>query len=651
MLSALGLLVAWGALGSGIARSAAEPDTEPLETAVRAAVATFAAWLACSWSLAFGRALSSATVIGAACVAAGGAVVLHRRANRRASVEVVVPGVALVAALPIGLWIVYAVSRAMVVPVGNHDAISYHFPRAVFFVLDHGYRFHAEVGDTRLSTFPANYELLIANILTAHGSDSGTVLVELFAFVSFGLLGASLARRWWSGPAPALLAFVLTCATPLVVLHSAAYKNDVLFSFFAAAATQWIVRFALEAKRRDAVWGICAVGLALGTKSHGALLAAVLAPFVVAGLWRARDRSTAAAVALSAIASAVGLGGVVIAVNVVKTGGLGLGVYDFHNAGGPFYSDWHNLWRFPLVMLAAPFTSEGPSPDSIWVYWSSERYWWSESNLYFGHYGAAFTLAALAIPIVERWAPRERRRERCLMLVVPIVVACVILPTRVRPYGFFLQQARYSLAIVPIVLAWGCGAVEGVAARLPGRRGLLIVAVLASAWFARNAWRMGERDDYQPFRFVADAAFQESPIREPFVNRGHRRVGYLVDRVAGPNDIVAVDDDIDTWLYPMFGADHRRPVRFVSIGADGRAIIPEGATWVAIDRGQQEVFFTHPDFTDFRLSLMSRCWGRGRLAEANLVTLRQLEADPAFELAYLDRAGNQALFRRKAPPP
>ena len=185
--------------------------------------------------------------------------------------------------LPVSLWLLFVAWRSLLLPVGNSDALSYHLPRAVRFLVDGGYRSAPEINNRRLVTFPANYELLLASVLATNGSDNGTVLYALVPYVGFALVAASLARRWWGGVYGPLATFACTAATPLALLHAGAHKNDLLFAFFAAFAVRYLVTWALGGAILDAIFGISGLALTIGTKPHGCLLGVFAAPLLIAG--------------------------------------------------------------------------------------------------------------------------------------------------------------------------------------------------------------------------------------------------------------------------------------------------------------------------------------------------------------------------------
>jgi hypothetical protein len=644
MLGAAFLVAAYGVFGAALARKLSSDDDGGWERALRAAVAALAAWVAVSWVLALTRTFTTFTIIGAAVSAAVSGGFMLVRSGRRAKDERAISPSILAVVLPLLLWVLYVGFRATVIPIGNHDAIAYHLPRAVLFLVDHGYRWAPDIGEPRLSKFPADYELLVSNVLGATGSDHGTILVGLLGYLGVCLVGgAACARFSRSGLAP-LLTCALVAATPMALLHGGAHKNDALFAFFAAAAVHWLAPFAFRGRLADGLYGVTALALALGTKPHGALLGGLAAPLLALGLWRLRSARGRLLVLGHGVVAALLLGGCVIVENVVRGGELGLSMRTLQTPAGSMYGDWANVWRFPVTILAAPFTSSG---NSLWVPWSPDRYWWGEFDLFFGDYGALFTICVLLLPVLawKAGGACTDKKERVVALGVLLVLVMAMLPVRARPYGMFMQQARYFLAIVPFVYAWAVSAALELAR--PNEKAGVVLLVLAGGWFVWNAQRIARKDGNQPLDLVLEAAVAPEPLREPPVQLYHRRVGYLVDRVAGPRDVVAVDLGYDTWLYPMFGADFRRPLRLLSSGS----AIPPEAAWVAIDRGHQEIFFVHPKFEDLSRPMLAKYWGRGKLDPSNLELYERMKTNPDFDLVYDDRSRNQALFRRRVSPP
>ena len=203
---------------------------------------------------------------------------------------------------------------------------------------------------------------------------------------------------------------------------------------------------------------------------------------------------------------------------------------------------------------------------------------------------------------------------------------------------------------MPFLLAWGYGAVFSALESRAGQRAAApLMLLITGIWFVRGAVRYAQNDGDAPLAAVIDAARANGPVLWPPTEYVHSRVGYVVDRVASADDVVAVDLAYDSWTYPIFGKDFRRPVRFIPPAPAGRAVIPPDARWVAIDRGQLEKFVDHPDLSDLSLSMMWRYAGYGPVRPEDGFVYEQLLRDPSFELVFHDLSGTQSLFRRRAP--
>ena len=83
-------------------------------------------------------------------------------------------------------------------PVSNHDALSYHFPKAVWLTTTGRFALYPSQ-DLRVTYFPGNYEMLVATFLTFLRSDTSTGLItsrvapalpgEQLQFLQTGLAG------------------------------------------------------------------------------------------------------------------------------------------------------------------------------------------------------------------------------------------------------------------------------------------------------------------------------------------------------------------------------------------------------------------------------------------------------------------------------
>ena len=280
--------------------------------------------------------------------------------------------------------------------------------------------------------------------------------------------------------------------------------------------------------------------------------------------------------------------------------------------------------------------------------WRSASWFWPRYELYFSHFGAPFTVLALALPVAaflaHRAGPSPTRRERIVASAIAVAALALLLPMRMRPVGFFAYFPRFMIFVLPVVACWTA---VPAAARLL-RRGTSVwlrscgtsLVLSCAAVFCVHARDYGENDTFSSFAYAKKAAQHD---RYRVLSAGRDRAGSFVDRVAGPDDVVAVHDGMNTWVYPAFGRDLTRPVVFVRTDG-GRVAVPPEAKWVMVDRSWNRVW-GHPDLTD--MGAVRRYLGRGPLSAEDTLVVRTLSADPAFELVYLNQGSNQAVFRRR----
>src|SRR5205085_7521418 len=108
-------------------------DSTPLERITAAAVIGAALWLGVNWILALTHTLTRATLLCASVILVITAVVLLWRRFRLPKPD----WFAVIVCIPIALWIVFVLWRGVVLPPDNHDALAYHFPKAVFIAQAH----------------------------------------------------------------------------------------------------------------------------------------------------------------------------------------------------------------------------------------------------------------------------------------------------------------------------------------------------------------------------------------------------------------------------------------------------------------------------------------------------------------------------------
>ena len=568
------------------------------ERVVASAIIGIASWLAVLWLLAISHQLTRRNLIAAVVPFAVVALwELHRVRLPRVSRWTAA------AALPIALWVVFILWRSTVVPPQNHDAMTYHLPKAILMLQAQGFERFAS-HDSRLVAFPCNYELLVTSVLVLHGSDQLTEWVGTAFYLLFLGCTAMVAERWW-GRGPHVAAGVLAAAgMPLLLLHSGADKNDVMVGALACAAVFWTARWCTERSASALVLATLSGILTVGTKLTAVGIGPALAPFVIAAIVRRppRMRHAAAAAAFAAVAFLL-LGGWVFVSNATApaTAGTGNDV-----TGGVVELAWENLWILPRSLVTASLGLGAVVP-------------WPKHDLINSHFGLLFGLSALFLP-VALWRYRGEadaalRRERLVATAASALSVAIVLPF--VPHMSFAATARYAVMLVPYVLGWSVPRLlRDVTPRIArgAFAGLLVI-------FALEAVDIGMHDTFVSPAYLRWAAAHPG-ARRP--SQAVPRAATVADELAGPNDTVAFHSGLDGWLYPLYGRGFTRRVRHLSTGA-GIEDVPRDAQWLVIDRAPSP---WHP------------------LSEEDVRLMNAALASGQFRRVYYDRLRNQAVLRR-----
>ncbi|HEY0158832.1 MAG TPA: hypothetical protein VGF28_16225 [Thermoanaerobaculia bacterium] len=607
-------------------------ENERAEQAFSAIVLGTAAWLAVTWVLALAGFLTRGTV-----TVMAAAFVLAALPSLRAVRPLVTWRIALLGA-PVATWLAYVSWRAPWIPPANHDALAYHFTKAVLLARNHGFaRFAAP--DGRISDLPSNYELLLAQVLLGTHSDAVSEWISVACFVALLVATAALVQRWWTSAAPAAEAVIAVASAPVALLASGADKNDLLTTVFCVGALLWGARWAVTGGRAPIVLTAISTAIAIGTKpTAGVIVVGIAVPLLLRAIRirpSLRDVALTAALGLTCFTL---LGGAAYMANAIDTGsptGGSISGDEASNGAQTGYGDYANLLRVPYLILTAPFSR---STNHVWVPWRGEYWFWPRYELFSSHFGAHFTLVFLGLPLalLARLAP-ERRRERLLAALATLIAVAVFLPLQMRPLGFFNAFPRYLLFLVPVV----CALVLPAALAFARRASVAITAALL-VFFVLHAVEYGARDRFAPFSY-ARAAASTGGTRTIFFRP--QRAGSAVDRVAGQQDTIAFLGGFDAWTYPAYGPELSRNVLFLPLGATA-ADIPPQARWVVIDRGWR-IIWGDPRFE--HMGQFDRMTSRGRPGPDDLRLFQSLRRDCRFALIYNDRRLNQALFFRVPP--
>jgi len=623
-------LIAFVVLGRELAIRRWHDRAGPLELWSAAFCLGAAMWIASVWLLALLQVLNRPAVLIRTLlvvVVAVGYTVARLRSTQPSNPATQQPSnpIPLIASIPLLAWIATIAWRTMLLPPLSHDALAYHLPRAVLWIRNCGYRFIDLPIDARVRLLPADYELLLADVMLLGKGDALTEWISVFFYIAFVVACGALAERWWGGRVAPFATMLLSASVPVLLLHTGADKNDVMVAFFMVCALIWAGRWFSAREVGAAVVCVIALAAAIGTKPQGVMLAVCLAPLF---LWRTPLRTIAKLAAISIVAIAL-LGGPFYLSRITN-----------HIEGGfVAYDDWKNLVQAPWVVLTAPMS---PWHDQLFVPWSAETWFWRRDELYFSHLGIAFAVCALLLPwtlIRFRQDVPERRTERFAIALAALATLLVMLPVRdiPMPHGIYVAAlARYILFIVPVVFALSAAPVICALAETD-RRHAGVVLLLLAAWFVWQSLQAYRIDRFVPPRFVAFAKEHPGTRVIPFDDY---RAASVVNRLAKEDDVVAMDAGYGAWIHPAFGASLRRPVKFLASPAD----VPGNARYVVVDRGWHMIW-QQKEFRD--LSQWRRYLGRGRALEEDTRVMRALVRDPRWELVYFRRTDLQAVFRRR----
>jgi hypothetical protein len=639
MIGFIALCAALAIVGSEISRrawlrldgAAAFETTKPLERLTAGAVIGATLWLGLNWLFALSHFLTRNILLSAAwvCVVAAIAVVPSKPIRFHRSIP---SWTTLLASAAIAIWVVFILWRSVLLPPDNHDALSYHLPKAVFIAQSHGYGYFV-TGDPRVTVLPANYELLLSDVLILTGTDHLTEWLSALFYILFLIATGAAIERWFGSGIEVTASVIATAACPILLLHSGADKNDLMTCFFAVASLLWFARWFANGGKMPFFLAILTLAAGAGTKPHGLAILIAIAPFALLRLKRLADARNLrwSEIALSGLVALIAFcicGGAVYAIDLLhaRTGSVGT----TPNFVG--YGDWANLWRFPYLVLAEPFARNA---SMVWVPWAQEYWFWPRYEIFFSGFGPLFTILVCLIPFSAYKFPHPRN-ERTVFSLAALIAALLIMPLQFRPLGFFGGLARFVAFIIPAVMAYSVAPIFGQLRRKPGiNQGLIIIL---TAYFCWQATLCAVNDRFSPLAYAKLAARTGGTRRiwfNPF------SAGSIVDRLAGAHDTVAVDSGFDTWLYPAMGEFLTRKIEIIPAGA---VRIPDDAQWVMVDKSWNAVWGS-PALTDlgkFRGNIE-----HGVPSTDDTRVIRALAHDARFVLVYYDARHNQAVFRRR----
>ena len=536
-------------------------------------------------------------------------------------------------------------------PPLSHDALSYHLPKAVMVMRANGYEtFHA--ADQRIASLPANYELLLADVLILSDTDGVTEWLSTIAYLAMLILTGAFAERWWRARWPVIApALIAVAATPLFLLQSGADKNDLMTAFFCGTTLLWAARWCARGGRMPLMLAIVSAALAIGTKPNGATVVLCLAPFIVIRFVRSSPRVRDVAFTLiGAVLAFLLLGGasyIFATASHASPIGVQLGQRSVDQTESVTYGDWQNLWQVPYMALTAPFST---NDFAVWVPWRRASWYWPRYEIYFSNAGPLFTVLVLLLPMaILKLRRRGDAIERNVSSAAAAFASIIVLPAAMRPLGFFAGAfIRYCAFVIPLVVCWTIVPAYLYLAAAERRQRLATIMTAGLAlFFTLEAIDNAVNDNFAPLDYVFWMRAHPTSRKIYF---GAPRAASIVDGLAGPNDTIAVDGAFGTWVYPAYGSRLSRNVVYLDRQSTPDSI-PRNARWVIVDR-LWNVAWSNPKFTD-----MGKFWqyiGRGTPSADDVRLLNLLRHDKRFVLVYYQPEGNQAVFWRAgagAPPP
>jgi hypothetical protein len=430
-------------------------------------------------------------VLGLTALAAGLASVASSRMRRRpASVTsldppgpVAIPPIPretrIAAAILVATWIPLLCERLFLPPVA-WDALTYHLRFPVLW-LETGslVTSPAPVGDPSHAYFPLVGEMLLYWGMISTGTDLWSSLSQVPFAIAGACALAALAIRCGAGAGGAVLAACCWLGTPSVLRQTVEGMVDIELAAFFLCALLFSIRWG---KRGRNVWiylAGSALGLAVGTKYIGVLLALATLPVLASstrGVLRSREGAT---------------GGVAWDLMVASTLLVGLGGYTyFRNAvahGNPFlpiHVEIGGLTILPGVRSPAHYYGEG----ILNVGWP--EFLLSPRSML--EMGPLFTILA-ALPFVALFAfrgwravPEDPARFLSACAALAFLLITFILPYRVHRFVYAVVALSWFLVAVG-VRSWTASTFAfRIAIPL-----LLVQAPIVLFYWAKDGWIAG----------------------------------------------------------------------------------------------------------------------------------------------------------------
>ncbi len=544
--------------------------------------------------------------------------------------------------------------KGFVLPTCNTDALYVHLPRAVWIRSIQGFPLfnpsQAEWGGH--GSFPLNYEGLLANAIALTQNDHVTewfstlclvfLILLIFAFIL-------IFSTTYSHKSIASLLF-LYLSIPVITLHGASDKVDMAVAVVFASTLFWLYWWITQ-DQRDAVFLLAwsAACLGIGFKKTGLILIMLVIVVAVATHVLSMKYPRLPKCSPVTLLILIPLTGMLL--------GIGGYIYNFYWFGNLFgfqgplgigessFFNFKQLFQYPLLLNFVPFSSR---PDAVWVPWMSAYWYWPAANMFFSHWGIIFNLCCLvASPISMVWAYKLWGKKEKYLL--PLAAFGVFLIIVTKGYGYeggvnsFPRFTLFFSVFLAVFVLWPL--VAWIDAR-SDRCGTWVYQ-LSLVFLVFSTSHYLSKDLYAPLDYLVRLSLDPS-LRRTIASNPNRTPS-VVDRLAGPREVIATDLTYHTWLHPLYGADLNRPVRVLSF-SNGKFAIPPDAKWVVADNVSNMIWnpqIWNPGKVTNGGDLLS-LMGKGVPTDRDTTLYRQLILNPDFELIAADPKGAQCIFRRKA---
>jgi hypothetical protein len=450
-----------------------------------------------------------------------------------------------------GVALLFQFYISMRVAPSNWDSMTYHLSRAAYWLQKSSFGHYPGASVRQLGSGP-NAEILQAWTMLITGTDRWVELVQWTALVGLALTIYSGARLLHFGPAPSAFAGALFVVLPMPILQSTTTQNDLVVSFFIAAAALFTARGIRDRHIGDLAVAGAATGLAIGTKGTALIAGPSLLVIALVALWAYRPgwRVVGAGLACAVIGIAA-FGAFNYVLNQRNTGDVFGGVKEQVVGAGSdrLQNGFHDLWTF----------ADATGIDASWIEQLGRR----PANWVFGG------IAGKGYPFTVDTGVQEDTSAFGLVgfLVLPLVLLAVLLWPRIGRGAKTLALASllyfglfaYNIAENPWL---GRLLLPGVALAAPlfailARRAWIAgaVAAIAFASLVPSLVHNFNKPVLGPPNAVTvlgkDRITQMTTVRPEMA-----QVIHAVQSRTGPHAALGYVGGEDSWDYPFFGA-HR----------------------------------------------------------------------------------------------